>query len=244
MEHFPFEQIIGLIVFVIIALAQFWTKLRTGKPMPQPEEPEPEFDFPDFGDPKPLAPPQPAPARATPSRAPTPRLDEALREALGLPTATRPSSAAPPLQQKTPASPPVLTQAAAIPQPAQQQRSPKIPAAPTPPLPAPSPGYEARKPADVLTSIERLEQETDFVRARLQEIGRMDVSAGRDAEARMRRRLGELVQELGLARTATAPPAARKEPLIRRWLSDRNALRRAIVLNEVLGPPRSLNPHS
>lgn len=236
MEDFPFQEFVGLIVFVIVVIAQFWTKLRTGKPMPGTGEPEPEFEFPDFDDQKPGA-PGPAPAPSAPA---APRLDDILREALGLPSGPKPSPDAPPVTRAQPASPPVLTRAPTVPQslPPQHRTTPTAPP-PMPPMAQPYGGEP--ETGGVLASLKRLEQETDFVRARLKAIGRMEVSAGVEAEARMRQRLAKLTSDMDHARTSISAPH-RKSP-IGQLLVDRTALRRAIVLNEILGPPRSLNPH-
>lgn len=231
MENFPFEQVVGLIVFVIIALAQFWTKLRTGKPMPGTEEPEPEFEFPDFGEAKPSQ--ASAPTHRTPSAPPTRRPDDALREALGLPMG--PTKPPVPAQRETP--PPVLARAPSPP----PRSAPPLPSRPTTPAPPRRSLDEGTEPESVLDSLKRLEQETEFVRARLHEIGRMDVSAGASAEAVMRQRLAGVVRDAALARANAAAP--RRRPPAREWVADRTSLRRAIVLNEILGPPRSLRPH-
>lgn len=234
MREFPFQEIIGLIVFVIVILAQFWTKLRTGKPMPGSDEPEPEFEFPDFGE-KRSDTPTPGPAR--PMGAPSaPRPDDALREALGLPTAPRP---APPPPHSAPApprpAPPVIVRTPA-PAPQPQPRPAVATARPTQHAP------QEAEAANVLAGLERLERETEFVRARLEEIGRMEVGSGAGAEARMRQRLAHLVRDMGLA-TAPAPPPRPATP-INASLANREGLQRAIVLSEILGPPRSLNPHA
>lgn len=226
MEDFPFQEFVGLIVFVIVVIAQFWTKLRTGKPMPGTGEPEPEFDFPDFDDQKPGA-PGPAPAPSAPA---APKLDDLLREALGLPSDQKPS----------PASPPVLARPPTVPQTLPPQHRTAPPAPPQMP-PMPRPHGEEPETGGVLAGLKRLEQETDLVRARLKELGRMEVSAGVEAEARMRQRLAKLTSDMDHARTSTAA-SHRKSP-IGQLLGDRTALRRAIVLNEILGPPRSVHPH-
>lgn len=228
-EHFPFEQIVGLIVFVIIALAQFWTKLRTGKPMPRSEEPEPEFEFPDFGEEKPLA-PSPRPDGSAP-----PKLDDFLREALGLPSGPGPSPVAPP---------PTLARTPTPPSTIPQQRRPITPSSPVPSTPPPAPKLSPDGPVagNVLASLERLERETSRVRERVEQIGHLEVAAGAEAEARMRQRLAGIVKDLGLSGAPTPATSPRGKSPIGQLIADRNTLRRAIVLNEILGPPRSLHP--
>lgn len=237
MREFPFQEIVGLIVFVIVILAQFWTKLRTGKPMPGPDEPEPEFEFPDFGE-KRTDTQSPGPAR--PAGAPSaPRPDDALREALGLPTAPRPAPpppAAPPPAAPTPSrsAPPVIVRAP-TPAPQPQPRPALATARPTQHAP------QDAEAANVLAGLERLERETESFRARLEEIGRLEVGSGAAAEARMRQRLAHLAHDMGRA-PAQAPPPRPATP-ISASLANREGLQRAIVLSEILGPPRALNPH-
>ncbi len=232
MREFPFQEIIGLIVFVIVILAQFWTKLRTGKPTPGSDESEPEFEFPDFGEKRSDA---PAPGPVRPAAPSAPRTDDALREALGLPTAPRP--APPPPAAPTPPrpAPPVIVRA---PTPAPQLQ-------PRPALATARPAQPAQQEAEaenVLAGLERLERETESFRARLEGIGRMEVGSGAGAEARMRQRLAHLVRDMGLA-TAPAPPPRPATP-ISASLANREGLQKAIVLSEILGPPRALNPHA
>lgn len=231
MREFPFQEIIGLIVFVIVILAQFWTKLRTGKPMPGSDESEPEFEFPDFGEKRSDA---PASGPVRPAAPSAPRTDDALREALGLPTAPRP--APPPPAAPTPPrpAPPVIVRA---PTPAPQPQPRPAVATARPAQPAP----QEAEAENVLAGLERLERETESFRARLQEIGRMEVGSGAGAEARMRQRLAHLVRDMGLA-TAPAPPPRPATP-ISASLANREGLQKAIVLSEILGPPRALNPH-
>ncbi len=233
MREFPFQEIVGLIVFVIVILAQFWTKLRTGKPTPGSDEPEPEFEFPDFGEKRSDA-PTPGPAR--PVGAPSaPRTDDALREALGLPTAPRPAPPPPAAPAPPRPAPPVIVRA---PTPAPQPQPRPAVATARPAQPAP----QEAETDNVLAGLERLERETESFRARLQEIGRMEVGSGAGAEARMRQRLAHLVRDMGLA-AAPAPPTKPASP-IGASLANREGLQKAIVLSEILGPPRALNPHA
>lgn len=228
MEHFPFEQVVGLIVFVIIALAQFWTKLRTGKAAPPPGENEPDHEFPEFGQPRPV--PHPAQRPTGESPRPASKLDDVLREALGLPPEGKPQVPAPPRTQATlPPSPP------RIPQPYRE----KTPAPLAPPLLQSA--EETVPVGSVLAGLERLEHETSKVRQRVEQLGHLKVEAGTEAETRMRQRLAGLVKGLDLIESQAAAPKPSMS-FVGRMLADRTTIRRAIVLNEILGPPRGLNP--
>ncbi len=226
MEHFPFEQVVGLIVFVIIALAQFWTKLRTGKPPPPQGKSEPDYEFQEFGQPRPA----PHPARRPTGESPRPasKLDDVLREALGLPPEGKPQVPTPPRTQVP--SPP------RIPHPYRA----KAPAPPAPP-PLLQSAEESVPTGSVLASLERLEQEASKVKQRAEQLGRLKVDAGTEAETRMRQRLSGLIKGLDLIESQTAAPKPGMS-FVGRMLTDRKTVRQAIVLNEILGPPRGLNP--
>lgn len=231
MEHFPFEQVVGLIVFVIIVLAQFWTKLRAGKSAPPPGENEPDYEFPEFGQPRPA--PHPPQRSTGESPRPASKLDDVLREALGLPSEGKPQTPAPP-----------RTQATSRPEP------PRIPdiyrqKAPAPPAPPPllQSAQETVPAGTVLASLERLEQEASKVRERFEHLGRLRVEADAETETRMRQRFAGLTKGLDLIESQAATPKPSMS-FVGRMLTDRKTVRRAIVLNEILGPPRGLNPYN
>lgn len=231
MEHFPFEQVVGLIVFVIIVLAQFWTKLRAGKLAPPPDEHEPDHEFPEFGQPRPAPHPPQRPMGESPR--PASKLDDVLREALGLPPEGKPQVPAPPRTQATlPPSPP------RVPQPYRE----KAPVRPAPP-PVLQSAEESVPTGSVMASLERLEQEASRVRQRVEQLGRLKVEAGTEAETRMRQRLAGLIKGLDLIESQTAAPKPGMS-FVGSMLTDRKTVRRAIVLNEILGPPRGLNPYN
>lgn len=232
MEHFPFEQIVGLIVFVIIALAQFWTKLRTGKPMPHAEEDQ-EPQFPEFRPERQT--PKTAPPPIAPSRVPDqgPRIDDLLREALGLPHEGKAPPAPAPKPVARPHVPPPIVQQPQMPRPRRLVE----------PMPAPPPpaaqqtDVEEAQTGSVLASLERLEREAAQIRERVGRLGHLQVAAGAQAEARMRQRLA------GLMKGIAEPPVGSRPGMsfVRRILSSPKTIRHAIVLNEVLGKPRGLD---
>lgn len=209
--------IIFLVIFLGSGIVQMIKKLRGIPDEDEENQPPPVRRAPPSQ--RPAPPPQPWSAEA----------DEVRKflEALG-----KPKDAAPP--SRPPPAPPVL-------RPVEQQRPPPPPpprrqARPHPLQPSPAPARPVRPPPVVLEEVETpwLDKEGMSLRTEAPAFERINVEAEMEAVKR----------DMARAQSLTAAPVVvttvqNRATSLSQLLADRSSARNAIVLAEILGPPKS-----
>ena len=226
------EQILFLALLAVVGLLRWFSQMAEEKRNREAEK--------RTGTPPPNVPVQRAPAETEEERI------RRFMEALGVPTSNAPVSRVEREAPKPPAAPkrtappidpfprgglpipPVVSAPPPPPPPPRAPQPPLVPRAPTatPPAPPPLPTRETTMFAD--RAPERLRHEAGAGEFEVRDIDDAAAEAARTAAARRRK---------GDARSA---PAA--EPTLVARLASRDGLRDAIVLREIFGPPRSLQP--